>query len=333
MTSADHTLSRHATAWFGRLDRGALSPQEQAAFDAWYQNPAHAQAFNTLKTLWQSDALHTALLATEQHTAAGETPKVPAPQKRRPSFLPFPRAMAAAFSLVALVGISFWALSPPNLDADYVAAPGELRHITLEDGSQVLLSGGSGITLAFGATERRVSLVAGKAFFTVTPDTARPFHVETDKAWIVVTGTAFSVSRSPETDQVHVLEGHVQVSPAMRADATPTTETSKASHHLTANTGLAISANAFFSLPTESVQTGLDWIDGRLSFRNRPLGEVLATLAPYLADSLYILNDDAQDKAITGFFSLKDPEAAIQAAAQAAGAQTKAVPGVFLVVY
>ena len=83
-----------------------------------------------------------------------------------------------------------------------MTATGESRTVTLADGSQVNLSGGSAIGVDITSEERRVRLLSGEAFFDVAHDAARPFTVEAGEARIVVLGTAFDVALDPSATTV-----------------------------------------------------------------------------------------------------------------------------------
>ena len=98
-----------------------------------------------------------------------------------------------------------------GLFADYRTAIGEHRIIVLQDGSQIDLGAASALDVSFSAGERRVRLLTGEAFFTVTKDAARPFVVAAENGEVKVLGTAFDVKIA---DGVAVAVAHnaVQVS-------------------------------------------------------------------------------------------------------------------------
>ena len=88
---------------------------------------------------------------------------------------------------------------------------GEQYSRVLPDHSVVELNTQSEIRVAFTASERRVELIRGEAFFDVAKDAARPFMVVTDLATAKAIGTRFSVYRSQTGTIVTVAEGRVLV--------------------------------------------------------------------------------------------------------------------------
>lgn len=93
-----------------------------------------------------------------------------------------------------------------------------LMHITLSDGSDVVLSPYSSIRFyePFVSDNRRTVYLSGKALFKVTGDEGRPFTVYSDKLVTTVLGTSFTVQSFTESSVIKVKlhEGKVQVSAA-----------------------------------------------------------------------------------------------------------------------
>ena len=56
-----------------------------------------------------------------------------------------------------------------QIGSDYTTATAELRGISLQDGSEVILAPASAIAVSYDVGERRVRLLSGEAFFWVTP--------------------------------------------------------------------------------------------------------------------------------------------------------------------
>src|SRR3546814_11678062 len=97
---------------------------------------------------------------------------------------------AAAAACLAVV-------SAPTLllmwQSDYRTGTGEMRNVTLSDGSSVTLDTGSAIAVNYGDGRRGVRLLAGRAWFDVAHDERHPFTVSAADARVRVTGTAFDV--------------------------------------------------------------------------------------------------------------------------------------------
>src|SRR3546814_3423601 len=79
---------------------------------------------------------------------------------------------AAAAACLAVV-------SAPTLllmwQSDYRTGTGEMRNVTLSDGSSVTLDTGSAIAVNYGDGRRGVRLLAGRAWFDVANDESQPF--------------------------------------------------------------------------------------------------------------------------------------------------------------
>jgi len=123
--------------------------------------------------------------------------------------------IAASIVIIAIAG--FGALKyldhkgSPELAEVVQAAPGEKRHLTLPDGTNVWLNAGSFLKYGddFGETSRNVEL-RGEAFFDVTK-TGIDFVVQTNNFVIQVKGTRFNVSAFQEhaIETTTLEEGHV----------------------------------------------------------------------------------------------------------------------------
>lgn len=91
---------------------------------------------------------------------------------------------------------------------------GHTYKLTLPDGTDVWLNGGSSITYpaSFEGKERIVS-VAGEAYFEVQEDAGMPFIVQSGNNRVRVLGTAFNVSAYPDETEVTttLVEGRIQV--------------------------------------------------------------------------------------------------------------------------
>jgi transmembrane sensor len=84
--------------------------------------------------------------------------------------------------------------------------------VHFKDGSTATLGDGAQIEVALSDSIRRVTLLSGKATFTVAKDRARPFVVRSGDVYAEATGTVYAVSRAgPTGGTVKVEEGSVLV--------------------------------------------------------------------------------------------------------------------------
>ncbi len=63
--------------------------------------------------------------------------------------------------------------------AEHRTATGEIRHVTLSDGTRLDLNSDSAVDLRFSASERRIRLIRGEVLLTSGHDPLRPLIVET----------------------------------------------------------------------------------------------------------------------------------------------------------
>lgn len=115
-------------------------------------------------------------------------------------------ALAACVAAVIMAGMpvlsTFW---------QYDRAVTE-KVVHFKDGSTATLGDGAQIEVALSDSIRRVTLLSGKATFTVAKDRARPFVVRSGDVYAEATGTVYAVSRAgPTGGTVKVEEGSVLV--------------------------------------------------------------------------------------------------------------------------
>ncbi|MFD1144453.1 FecR family protein [Larkinella insperata] len=123
---------------------------------------------------------------------------------------------AAAVAVVTLAGLGGWYLDRITAPITYRTTYGQVRTISLPDGSVVTLNANSTLEMAKNWQEkgRREVRLTGEAFFDVNkkPSGQRmPFVVHTGEADVVVLGTRFNVNTRRTRTQVVLQEGRVRV--------------------------------------------------------------------------------------------------------------------------
>ncbi|WP_212005975.1 FecR family protein [Chitinophaga sp. HK235] len=123
-------------------------------------------------------------------------------------------------TVLLLAGLSYRMLKPDVLPAGksgsrYADRQTDFnRHITLPDGSTVILHAGSRLVFPdrFNGTLREVTL-SGEAYFDIRPDSLKPFIINTGILKTTVLGTAFNISAYPGQEEitVSVTRGKVKV--------------------------------------------------------------------------------------------------------------------------
>jgi transmembrane sensor len=205
-----------------------------------------------------------------------------------PVLTPAHMALATACLVVVALGIAM--LRPAA--AEYSTQIAEVRELTLPDGSQVTLGAKSEIQrLAFSADARRVRMGQGEAFFSVAKNADRPFIVMAGDALIRVVGTKFNVKYNGAQVKISVLEGVVQV---IRPNGDPEAVISATGQpHITLTAGqqtvVAEAQPGFLAnpVPIQGDAPGA-WREGRLSYEDAPLGEVIADANRYRSGAITI---------------------------------------------
>jgi ferric-dicitrate binding protein FerR (iron transport regulator) len=128
----------------------------------------------------------------------------------------FQRAwVRVAAMLILFLGVGGGVYLMKNTDGQMLAASAGDKPIThtLPDGSIVVLNKNSTVTYpsAFKGNTRNVKLT-GEAFFDITPNKSKPFIIDANATSIKVVGTSFNVKTTPESTEVIVETGIVEVS-------------------------------------------------------------------------------------------------------------------------
>lgn len=286
--SNDHSQSRldsDATRWVVRLTSGHATARDRDEARAWIeQDAAHRAAFERARALWQ---------------LSGALEAAPVP-RRAPAF---PYRAAAA---IAALAFGLYLALPSHWNADYRTGTGEVRTVTLNDRSTMVLDAESAVDVGFRRDRRRVELLAGEVLFDVQSDPQRPFEVRGLGVRATARGTQYSVRRDGSRVDVVVVEGSVAVAgrhaslllkPGQRA-------------RFDGGELLAVD-------PLVDVESLLAWRNGRLVFEQTPLVEVVAALNHHYHGHIAITDPALEQLPVSGVFQLKQLDEALDTLTQA----------------
>lgn len=296
----DSATRATAVDWAIRLHDGGLSATEQEALDDWVaHSPAHARALEDARALLGDTG---AALTDDPDFTRNLVRRAPL----RPSRLIVPVAVVAILS----GGVLFATDGLLHLRADVITAGNETPTVTLPDGSRVFLNGKSALAESFTATERRIALLKGEAYFEVTKDSARPFVVEAGAGRIAVTGTAFNVNLVEGGTEVMVTEHSV----AITGDASSMQASVAAGHKVFYDGGGVLGA-------VQPVPSGMEtpWRHGRLVFENKPLSAVVTELFRHLPGKVLIARPSVAERRISGSIDISNPQEALESFASIFG--------------
>ena len=301
-------IDRAASEWAARHDRGPLSPEEDAALEAWLRGDPRRRG-----ALLRARAVS---LMSESAQALGpdfdpETFAEPRrPRLSRRGMLTGSGAAVAAASLAAFGLVSSAAGAVISTER------GEIRLVPLKDGSTVLLNTESRIRVRYDEGRREVTLLEGEAYFSVARDERRPFVVEVDGRKLRTAQAGFRVRKLDKAPvDLLVSQGRVDVSAAPLFGAGKVLVVS-------ANTRLALadavhpSAERPRPIAPEAVTRELAWRDGKLAFEGETLGQAASAFARYSDTRIEIRDPALAREPVTGLFAASDPVGFSRAVAQ-----------------
>lgn len=209
---------------------------------------------------------------------AAPVPLAPAPHRDaypRPAVRRWLMAGTVAAAAAGVVGYhQFTSRAQPYAIA---TAAGEMRGVTLPDGSRVVLAGTSRLVLDR-VDPRVATLDRGEALFTVRHDAAHPFQVTAANERLTDLGTVFDVAVTGGGLTVAVAEGGVRVGDGRDAlDLGPGDR---------ARIGQGGAMRTVSRVRPDTVGA---WTTGQLSYAGAPLGEVVGVLAQALGTQIVVV--------------------------------------------
>jgi transmembrane sensor len=290
---------RDAARWFARLRAPDCTPVEQQAFHSWIAaDPAHAAAYQQAMTTGM--AISGALRSDPawQAMVAGARSDVPERQARLGAlshWLMRPLLAGALLLLCALVVDRAW-LGPNGsaVEERYANAGPQRREVQLADGSRLWLDVGATVDVLLEDDARRLKLLAGRAYFQVAHDAARPFTVDAAGTRTTALGTEF---------EVDILETGIRVTLAQGAvSVLPTGTTAGWSRHLRPGQQLRSQAGHIPEVREVNVAAVTGWSTGTLRFGGVPLRDVVAEWNRYAQVRIVIGDEELGDSKVGGSF-------------------------------
>lgn len=288
--STDERVEEAAALWVARLQSGDATERDRLAFDAWLRrDPSHAAAYEEMRGLW------------------ADLRNVPIPESRlgrlqRSRRLKSAGAATAVLAMLVAAGL-YQAGYYDRWRSDYYTVAGEVRSVRLEDGTRVDLNTDTAIAVRYSSGRRDIRLLRGEAFFDVAKNPQRPFTVDDGALSARAVGTRYSVRKAEGTfrGDVQVEEGRVEVNTSRdRALVQPD------------QVATVIDADKL-AISHADVTSRTAWKEGKLVFSERPLKDVLATLARYRAGRIVLLDAAVGDLNVSGVFDTDNTDEALDA--------------------
>lgn len=293
-----------AAAYFVARRAEGLTASEEEMLAAWLaEDEAHARELRRIERAWDwlaDPGEHEVIGAMRAHAVA--------PQRRH--WL-WSRPAAAAAAILLLVGALAMLVRVPGWPSGsggtqrgderllaYVSAPGQVRIVTLPDGSRMTLDAGSRVLGRFSGDRRSAELVRGRAMFAVSADRSRPFTVTARERRITALGTRFDVGIAGGALTVNLFEGRVAVGPV---DATVEPFTLRPGQQLIERDGRAIVRTIGARIEDQA-----GWTRGLLHFDDVTLSQAAEQVNLYSRDKIVIRDSEVAGMRISGEFKAGD---------------------------
>ena len=318
-------VAQQAGTWFIANQSGSLAQAERAAFVAWLKaSPIHVEEYLGVALIAHDlpaaaedpqvplESLIELARADDSDVVSPDAPltkREPVPERMRARYSWAFAASTAAVVLLLAASVLWWVRDGEllGLPRTYQTAHGEQIVAQLPDGSELRLNTDSAVTVRYTRNERVVGVARGQALFTVAGDDHRRFRVAAGDAHIIAVGTQFDTYRKPDATIVTVVEGSVAVLAGQPPPSLGVTGFPPDALRLNAGYQVHIDAGGMLAQPLPvDVQQTVAWLQQKIAFERRPLGEVADEFNRY--GSIPIEVDDAALRAlpITGVFDAYD---------------------------
>ncbi|NII25458.1 DUF4974 domain-containing protein [Pseudoflavitalea sp. X16] len=282
--------------WKNRKDRGQVNQEVFMQASHLFFILKEQQAINVNKEV--------ELAKLRQLISAGSEPVqvqaiIANANRRKQPFLRYAWPAAAAVFIIAVATWFFFPSSGERRtpEKDFVAfavTQGDIRHITLPDGSEVILNGNSSISLAPGFNNKnREVLLNGTAFFQVTKNPDKPFTVISGEVNTTALGTSFYIHQSSNAapTTVSLLTGKVRIDVK-----------GQSSVHLVPYEKAIYDQEKQLVKSTFDKDALVNWTKGLIIFRKANWEQVKSIIEEYFDKKLVITANNVKDISFTGEF-------------------------------
>jgi len=310
---SDKMIDDRAAEWAVRLDLRPLGSLERAELDEWLsQDGRHVGALlRAQATLAYVDRAQPAAADIPVAQTDGDQPF--GASRRRFLRLAGGGAMAAAAVLAVMI-------LPRDDGQELSTGIGEVRRVSLADGSIAVLNTASRVAVSLRPTQRAIRLEQGEAWFQVAHDEARPFVVQAGTLRVRAVGTAFGVRRHEGGSELLVSEGVVewwlegQEANRRRLEAGDRT-------FVGTEPSLIREIVPVTSTDMEELQRGLAWRDGDIILKGETVDYAVAELNRYNRRRIVVTDPQIGRERLVGYFRTNDPANFARAVVQMTGAR------------
>lgn len=295
-----------AAAWVSRLHADDVREADWLALETWLAaDSENGAAYEEAEGLWAAISAHRKAIGAGLDLKEADHPDGPVDLGRRRQARGAWTRWSLAAAPIAAALVAGVLLVGPMIEGravTYVTAPGQIRDVTLKDGTTIALNGGSRVTVRLTGKTRTVEMGQSEAAFDVTHDPSRPFLITVGESQVRVIGTAFNIRRDASSTRVSVSRGIVQV-----ADLQDSSRAVRLTVGETVSRDDATDRAVVSRVGAEDAQA---WRAGRLIYNDRPLAEVAQDLSRAFATPVTVAGD-ARSLRFTGVLELGDEERVI----------------------
>ena len=291
----DIALIEEAAAWMARLLADDTSDEDRLNCRRWRdQNPRHEQA-------WQ----HICRISGKFTQVPGDADGTRVLENARRSALSRRRFLQWV-GVTGLGASSAWfGLNHTRTGRGYLAqhrtAVGEIRQITLSDGTLLTLNTDTAVDVNFTEHQRQIVFYHGELSISTGKESPRrDFIVDTEFGRLTALGTAFNVRQFAHHASVAVLDGAVSI------------QATKDEQPLRLGVGQQTIFNAKRVTPPSPLKISTtSWRQGVMVAERMRVADFVAEIGRYRPG--FVFYDDAvADLEISGVFSIRDTDRALQ---------------------
>ena len=313
MNQSNQRSDLTAAEWAVRLNERSLSVDEQTELDRWLDaDSRHRGALLRARAAWADLDRLAALGGRSESTTANDRQRATAPPvlRNRRRFI----ATAASTVFLGVAG-AWWVW---RSDQTYVSQLGEVRRVTLSDGSRMVLNTATEVTVRFDKARREVELAAGEGLFQIAKDPGRPFIVRAGSVSVRAVGTVFTVRALDERVDVIVTEGIVDLVDESLPGGRLLRRVA-ANQHASVMETRQVEVQ---SIRADEAERRLAWRDGMVEFDGETLETAVAEINRHNRRHIVVDDSGLASRPVVGLFRANDPDNFAATVAAALGAQS-----------
>ena len=290
-----------AIQWMVEMRSGDVSERQLRAFEAWLD----ADPDNETTWIRLQEGLMPCGVAARQQLARGALTRQLI--ERRHGRRAFLTGLVGCVAGGALAGGALDRFLPlGSILADHVTLTGQQRTVQLPDGSSLTLAARSAVDVQYETGIRRIRLVTGEMLVRAAARST-PFQADAGPMALQTQGGAFLLEHRDDAISATACEGSGTFGPSADPSRTSRNPVLAAGHQIVFASGQMHQRRA-------DVQAAMAWLNGLLVANDSTVASVAARLQSYFPGIIRV-DPDVADVRVTGVFSLKEPDAALDALA------------------